>query len=109
MSVDADRLVEVIRLIVDSDARCRELGAEKATDRVSEYSGDDVAVVASILSLCASCERDTSALEAQLNALLGLGASGWLQTENMRRLHNIDRETLPEPLGEYIDDLLETD
>ncbi|MEV0275320.1 hypothetical protein AB0I22_02895 [Streptomyces sp. NPDC050610] len=109
MSAHADRLVEIIRLVVDSDARHRELGADKVTDWVGSYSRDDVALMASILSVCAACEQDTSTLESQLNALLSLGASGFLQTENMARLHEVNRDALPGGLGDYIDDLLEAD
>ncbi|MFG2148077.1 hypothetical protein ACGFRG_28380 [Streptomyces sp. NPDC048696] len=109
MSVNSEQLLELLRDLVSSDARDRERAADRSTDWVSAYSEADGHMLAAVLSVCAACEPVHSALEAQLHALLALGEGGLTDTKTLTRLRAIDRGSVPGPLREYIDDLLETE
>ncbi|MFH9868969.1 hypothetical protein ACH4NT_23225 [Streptomyces lydicus] len=107
MPVRADQLMEMFRYLTDQDARKRELGADQVTDWSRSYSQEDGRLLAGILSISAACERDHAALEAQLNALLELGANGLSDLQSMAHLREIKLEALPNTLSEYVNDLLE--
>ncbi|WP_406347319.1 hypothetical protein [Streptomyces sp. NBC_00648] len=100
-------MMELIRGLVSSDARDRERSADRSADWVSAYSEVDGKMLTAVLSVCAASEPSHSALEAQLNALLALGAGGFTDERSLERLRVIDRDSVPGPLREYIDDLLE--
>ncbi|MFE0187228.1 hypothetical protein [Streptomyces sp. NPDC058989] len=108
MFVRADQFMEMLRCLTDQDARKRELGADKVTDWVGSYSREDGRMLVGVLSILAACERDHGALEAQLNALLELGAGGHSDLQSLAHLREIDLEVLPDSLGGYVNDLLET-
>ncbi|MFJ9028598.1 hypothetical protein ACIRQP_08740 [Streptomyces sp. NPDC102274] len=103
----ARHLLESVQKITSLDARQRELGADEATDQISSYSQVDGRMLATILSATAACEHDHTALESQLNALLGLGSGGFTDAGELAHLNEIRLESIPEALREYIGDLLE--
>ncbi|MEC4014878.1 hypothetical protein [Streptomyces sp. H27-D2] len=104
----ADQLMKLIRQLTDPDTRQRELGADRVTDWVSSYSKTERRLLAGILSISAACEQHHGTLEAQLHALLELGASGLTNFESIAHLREIDLTTLPGSLSEYVEDLLNT-
>ncbi|MEU4351448.1 hypothetical protein [Streptomyces sp. NPDC023838] len=99
--------MELIRDLVSSNPLDRERSADRSTDWASVYSEVDGKMLAAVLSVCAASESNHSALEAQLNALLALGAGGFTDGKTLERLRAIDRDSAPGPLREYLDDLLE--
>ncbi|MFI6471458.1 hypothetical protein ACIBL5_14570 [Streptomyces sp. NPDC050516] len=105
--MNSEQLVELVRGLVSVDARKREMVADVVCDWVGSCSRADGTVLAGVLSASASCESDPAALEAQLHALLELGAGGLTDLESIAHLREIDRGKMTESLIEYVDDLLE--
>lgn len=105
--MDSERLMELVRQLMDADPRRREMGAEKVTDWVNSYSSTEGRMLATLLSICASNEGDHGALESQLHALIELGSSGSVDVDSIYHLREIDRSSIPSTLSEYVNDLLE--
>ncbi|MEJ8657940.1 hypothetical protein [Streptomyces sp. MS1.AVA.4] len=98
---------ELIRQVTDRDARKRELTADRVPDWLGSYSLADGRLRAGVLSAAAAGESDMRALEAQLNALLALGAGGLTDLECLGRLHEVDFTGWPAELVDYMHDLLD--
>ncbi|WP_354382994.1 hypothetical protein [Streptomyces sp. PvR034] len=96
---------EMIRELAHEDARRRESAADKVTDLSFVASPEVARLLAGVLALAAAQERDSEALEAQLNALLQL--SEFLDPDMATHLGSIDLEAHPTALRAYVHDLLE--
>ncbi|MER7539857.1 hypothetical protein ABTX77_34555 [Streptomyces sp. NPDC097704] len=106
MAVPAHQMIEIIQELASPDPRIRESAADRMTDWLGNYSPGDGKTLAGLLSLAAACEQDHVALEAELNALLALGTRGYTDLSTLQRLRDIEVETLPPELQEYVEDLL---
>lgn len=84
------------------------MAADRVPDWLGSYSESDVRMLAEVISTTATCEHDLNVMEAQLNALVELGSSGFGGPEYMPRLRDMDLTRLPRNLVEYVEDLLET-
>ncbi|RLL66498.1 hypothetical protein D7M15_05915 [Streptomyces sp. Z26] len=107
MTISAERSMDIIRGIATSDARQRESSADEITDIVPSLSRADVNTIAGVVTAAAVVESNFAALESELNALLALCASGFLDIEFLENLNTIDRDSTPGSLLVYINDLLE--
>ncbi|MGW7350325.1 hypothetical protein [Streptomyces sp. NPDC054784] len=107
MTIPAERLMDLIRGIATSDARQRESSADEITDIVPSLSRADVNTMVGVVTAATVIESNFPALESELNALLALCASGFLNIEFLENLNTIDRDSIPEYLLAYINDLLE--
>ncbi|MEV6395023.1 hypothetical protein AB0M39_09645 [Streptomyces sp. NPDC051907] len=105
MPIPSSQLLAFVRNIAASDPKTRESAADQVTDLVSGYSAADGRVLAGVLSAAAVCERDPRALEAQLNAIIQLGALA--EPDMVASLQTLDVEALPGELGDYVRDILE--
>ncbi|MEW1643074.1 hypothetical protein [Streptomyces sp. NPDC091219] len=104
--MNADQLLELLRRITDSDDPvARERGADEVTDWTCSWSPAEAITLATVLSVTAACERNHTALEAQLHALLELMSTGHVVGEHLYRVREIDLDGLPAELVEYITDL----
>ncbi|KUN28639.1 hypothetical protein AQJ23_06795 [Streptomyces antibioticus] len=105
--MSASGFVDLMRKVTDADPRVRERGSEEVTDWPSAYSPAEAAALATTLSAVAASERDHSALEAQLHAILELTSTGHVQVDHLLHLRDIDLQELPSELQGYVTDLLE--
>ncbi|MFC8293007.1 hypothetical protein ACFUJ0_02185 [Streptomyces sp. NPDC057242] len=105
MPIPPPLLLEFVRDITASNPKVRELAADRVTDLVSDYSPADGRVLSGVLAAAAVCEKDSGALEAQLNAIIQLGSLA--EPEMIESLLSLDRESLPGELGDYVKDILE--
>lgn len=87
------------------DPRVRQLAAAEASDWPDSWQPEVGRYLCGALAMAAVRERDPAALEAELHALIQLGAH--LAEPALAVLRTLDRAALPEALREYLDDLLE--
>ncbi|MEV5613640.1 hypothetical protein [Streptomyces sp. NPDC052225] len=99
--------MKLIQQITATTPNARSLGADQATDWISSYLPAEASTLATILSVSAAQETETSVLEAQLHAILELTSTGHVKAENITYLEEVSRESLPAELDEYLQDLLE--
>ncbi|MFE3992650.1 hypothetical protein ACFXPW_13340 [Streptomyces goshikiensis] len=92
--------------MTSQDAARREAAADSSTDWASDCGPGAGKLVAGVLAICASQESNSSALEAQLNALLQLAE--FLDPDIAQHLNDIDTDSHPEILRDYISDILST-
>ncbi|WP_206731312.1 hypothetical protein [Streptomyces sp. C] len=71
---------------------------------MGSYSQADGRVLASVLAVAACSESDATALEAQLNAVLALGALA--DEDSVSYLKELEGRPLPADLSEYVHDIL---
>ncbi|OEV01733.1 hypothetical protein AN216_17080 [Streptomyces oceani] len=107
MAVSAQWILLLVRGLVSGESAQRERYADTVVDLVGSYSRAEVITLAGVISAVAAVEEDMDALEAELSALLNLGGSGFLRTEHLACLEQIDRAHTPGVLLEYVDDLLD--
>jgi hypothetical protein len=105
--VPDDHLRRLLALIESDDAAARERGADEATDCVRSYSPAQVGALAGTLARRAATEDNMAALEAQLHAVVELGASGLLRRDDLSALAALRHRSLSPGLAEYVTDLLD--
>jgi len=98
--------IEIIRGVSSADPESRTGEADRCIDLLGSYSPVQVRALAAVLSSLAVVESNSNALESQLNALLELGQTGVVKSEDVGAVKNIDRSTLTHALAEYVEDLL---
>jgi hypothetical protein len=108
VSISPVQFISLVRDIIDTDPRVRERGADVVTDLVDSYTVSEVRVLGGLLAATAAAETCHDVLEAEMHALLELGSRGILTTADLVALREIDRDSLPASLVEYVTDLLET-
>ncbi|MEV0486298.1 hypothetical protein AB0I69_37610 [Streptomyces sp. NPDC050508] len=102
----ANHLLELLRQITDlDDPAVRGRGADEVTDWIRSYTSAEAVTLATVLSATAARERDHTALEAQLHALLELTSTGHVEDAHMAHLREIDVAELPAEFQGYITDL----
>ncbi|MET8568620.1 hypothetical protein [Streptomyces sp. NPDC004783] len=99
--------IGVARTILVADARERERAADEVTDHVGAYTAAQVSALATLLAATAACETETSALEAELNALIEISSTGHVGLDHLSPLREIVLGDLPPQLRDYVGDLLE--
>ncbi|MEV5317986.1 hypothetical protein AB0K92_10040 [Streptomyces sp. NPDC052687] len=96
-----------MRTILESDARTRERTADEVTDRIGAYTPAQASALATLLAAAAVSEKDSSALEAELHAIVELTSTGHVDVHHIAALREIDLGDLPPQLRDYVGDLLE--
>ncbi|GAA3378475.1 hypothetical protein [Streptomyces racemochromogenes] len=104
VGVQAGELLMFLQGLLSESPRRRALTADQVTDWVGSYSEADGRVLAGVLAVAACSESDATALEAQLNALLALGALA--DEVSVSYLKELEGRPLPADLSEYVHDLL---
>lgn len=107
MSISDSMFIEIIRGVSSFDPEDRIEEADRCVDLLRSYSPVQARALAAVLSSLAVAEPDANALESQLNALLELGQTGVIRTEDVEAIKNIDRSNLNHALADYVEDLLE--
>ncbi|WOX12122.1 hypothetical protein [Streptomyces sp. N50] len=104
--MNANQLLDLVRQITDlDDPAVRERAADEVTDWTRSYTSAEAITLATVLSATAARERNHTALEAQLHALLELTSTGHVEDTHMAHLREIDLAELPAELQGYITDL----
>ncbi|MFE3899123.1 hypothetical protein ACFXPY_01850 [Streptomyces sp. NPDC059153] len=106
--MESREFVNVARKVLDATSGVRERAADEVTDRLSAYSPDQASALATLLSAAAASEKENSALEAELHAILELMSTGHVGLDHVSQLREIRLGELPPELREYITDLLES-
>ncbi|MEV8534017.1 hypothetical protein [Streptomyces sp. NPDC051211] len=104
MSLQPAHLLQLLRKLVADDPSQRALGADESTDWPNSYAPVDGRILAGVLAICAACESDPTALEAQLNAIIQLG--GLADEESVSYLKVLEGADLPDGLADYVHDIL---
>jgi hypothetical protein len=107
--MDPAHFLTVVRGLTDGESRVRERSADEVTDWLSSCDPVEVSALATTLAAAAATEEDPAALEAQLHAILELGATGHVLPAHVRSLRQIDVQALSAGLQEYVIDLLDAD
>ncbi|MFF2407196.1 hypothetical protein [Streptomyces sp. NPDC058092] len=67
----------------------RERAADEVADRLSTYSPAQASALATLLSAAAASEKESSALEAELHAILELMSTGHVSLDHISQLREI--------------------
>ncbi|MFC7639052.1 MULTISPECIES: hypothetical protein [Streptomyces] len=94
-------------MILDVDAQARERAADEACDCVKAYTPAQASALATLLAATAAIERENSALEAELHAIVELTSTGHVGLDHISPLREIVLDDLPPQLRNYVSDLLE--
>ncbi|MFJ1863092.1 hypothetical protein ACIOD1_00550 [Streptomyces sp. NPDC088097] len=106
--LDVDpRAREDVRLLRAPDPESRRLGAQGASDWPRSWGPEDGRLLCGALVRAALAETDEVTLEAELHALIALGAFMDPDGPALTLLRTMDRAALPEVIRGYLDDLLE--
>lgn len=99
--------ISIARMILEADAQARERAADEASDHVGAYTSAQASALATLLAATAASERENSALEAELHAIIELTSTGHVDLDHLSPLHEIVLSDLPPQLRDYVSDLLE--
>lgn len=99
--------IGIARMISEADAQARERAADEVTDHLGAYTPAQASALATLLAATAVCEKENSALEAELHALIELTSTGHVGLEHIAPLREIVLADLPPQLRDYVSDLLE--
>ncbi|MFE9825490.1 hypothetical protein ACFYSH_25720 [Streptomyces sp. NPDC005791] len=99
--------IDMARKILDRESAVRERAADEVTDHLSTYSPAQASSLATLLAAAAVLEKENSALEAELHAILELMSTGHVGVNHVAELREIQLEEIPADLREYVNDLLE--
>ncbi|MFF5956262.1 hypothetical protein [Streptomyces luteogriseus] len=99
--------IGIARMMSEADAQARERAADEVTDHLGAYTPAQASALATLLAATAVCERENSALEAELHAITELTSTGHVGLEHIAPLREIVLADLPPQLREYVSDLLE--
>jgi len=94
-------------MILEVDAQSRERAADEVTDRIGAYTPPQASALATLLAAAAVSEKESSALEAELHAIVELTSTGHVDVPHIAALREIDLGDLPPQLRDYVSDLLE--
>ncbi|MFJ8544355.1 hypothetical protein ACIRFH_20445 [Streptomyces sp. NPDC093586] len=94
-------------MILAVDAPARERAADEVTDHVGAYTPAQASALATLPAATAASERDDSALEAELHAVIELTSTGHVDVDHISPLREIVVGGLPPRLRDYVSDLLE--
>jgi nucleoid-associated protein YejK len=107
MALRESDFISVIREVLSHEPGGRTAAADGCVDVLSHYSSVQVRALAVVLSSLSAIETSSEALEAQLNALLELGQTGFVAPEDLASVRNIHRVNLSQELSKYVSDLLQ--
>ncbi|MFE9626047.1 hypothetical protein [Streptomyces sp. NPDC006527] len=99
--------IDIARMILEADAQARERAADEASDHVGAYTSAQASALATLLAATAASERESSALEAELHAIIELTSTGHVDLDHLSPLREITLGDLPPQLRDYVSDLLE--
>ncbi|CAL9397203.1 hypothetical protein [Streptomyces sp. enrichment culture] len=94
-------------MILEVDAQARERAADEVSDHVGSLTSAQASALATLLAATAAFERENSAREAELHALIELASTGHVDRDHLSPLREIVLGNLPPQLREYVSDLLE--
>lgn len=100
--------IDVARKVLNAESVVRERAADEVTDHLSAYLPAQASSLATLLAAAAALEKENSALEAELHAILELMSTGHVSVDHVAQLREIRIGELTSELREYINDLLES-
>ncbi|MFE4216710.1 hypothetical protein ACFVDT_19760 [Streptomyces sp. NPDC057699] len=100
--------IDVARKVLNAESVVRERAADEVTDHLSAYLPAQASSLATLLAAAAAFEKENSALEAELHAILELMSTGHVSVDHVAQLREIRIGELTPELREYINDLLES-
>jgi hypothetical protein len=99
--------ISMARMILEVDARARERAADEVSDHVGSYTSAQASALATLLAATAASEKENSAREAELHALIELASTGYVDLDHLSSLREIVLGDLPPQLRDHVSDLLE--
>ncbi|MFC9243522.1 hypothetical protein ACFT7S_05550 [Streptomyces sp. NPDC057136] len=94
--------------VLDTEPATRERAADEVADHLSAYSPAQASSLATLLAAAAASEKENSALEAELHAILELVSTGHVGLNHVAQLREIRLGELSPQIQGYVTDLLES-
>ncbi|MFE7352671.1 hypothetical protein ACFU8Q_05600 [Streptomyces sp. NPDC057543] len=105
--MESREFINIARKVLDAASGARERAADEVTDQLSTYSPAQASALATLLSATAASEKESSALEAELHAILELMSTGHVGLDHVSQLREIRLGEVTPELRGYVTDLLE--
>lgn len=103
MSLGDSNLIKIARGLTSTLPRTREEACEMACDLLHSFDRREVRIVAGLLASAATLETVRDSLESELHALSELTETGFIESDDLEPLRNLQKDRLSGSEAEHLE------